>query len=117
MRLYVSLATGVLSLVVLAATPALACVDGLKLVPGDSCEIDVKWGYDHWVVGDFPEGENTLSFEHVKGDCNVSLFGPAEGLLGPSNPPIRTVLPGEYHLFTRAISLAQQACRYRISVE
>ena len=58
-----------------------------------------------------------MTFEHIKGDCNVSLFGPTNGLLSPDNPPILTVIPGEYHLFTRAISLAQQACRYRISVE
>ena len=117
MRLHAVLTTAVMSLVLLASGPALACVDGLKMEPGDSCEIDVKWGYDHWVVGVFTQGEHTMSFEHVKGDCNVSLFGPTSGLLTPNDPPIRTVEPGEYHLFTRAISLAQQACRYRISVE
>ncbi|HMB76144.1 MAG TPA: hypothetical protein VKN76_07070 [Kiloniellaceae bacterium] len=117
MRLNAVLTMAVLSLVFLTARPAFACVDGLEMVPGDSCEIDVKWGYDHWVVGVFEQGEHTMSFEHVKGDCNVSLFGPTNGLLSPDNPPIRTVQPGEYHLFTRAISLAQQACRYRISVE
>ena len=30
---------------------------------------------------------------------------------------VRRALEGEYHLFTRAIVVAQQTCRFRISVE
>ena len=107
----------IVSLTSVFASQAHACVNGLEMAAGDSCEIDIKWGYDHWVVGDFTEGESTMTFEHLKGDCNVSLFGPANGLLSPDLPPILTVLPGEYHLYTRAMSLAKQACRYRISVD
>jgi hypothetical protein len=80
--------------------------------------VTVKWGHDHWVKGDFPEnGGNSIEFRHVQGKCSVALFGPAEGLLSPDEPPVRSALPGEYHLFTRAITVAQETCQYRIAVE
>ena len=92
----------IVSLTSVFASQAHACVNGLEMAAGDSCEIDIKWGYDHWVVGDFTEGESTMTFEHLKGDCNVSLFGPTNGLLSPDLPPIRQVTkppPADRRLF------------------
>ena len=94
------------------------CNDGDVLSPGESCELQVKWGYDHWLVGAFAENSGSqVEFSHVSGDCSVSLFGPTEALLSPDSGPVRSSLPGEYHIFTRAITVAQQSCVYRVSVE
>ena len=95
-----------------------ACEDGQVLGPGDDCEVQVKWGYDHWVKAEFPQdGVSHIEFSHIEGKCNVSLFGPLEGaVLAPDQEPLRSTQPGEYHLFTRAMTIAQEACRYRIAV-
>ena len=108
-------------LVALLVEPGLAraaCEDGQVLRPGEDCEIAIKWGYDHWVQAQFPQdGESYIEFSHVEGKCNVSLFGPVEGtVLAPDQAPIRVSQPGEYHLFTRAMTIAQEACRYRVAV-
>ena len=104
-----------------SARAAAPCEDGQGLNPGDRCEITVKWGYDHWVRAEFPEdGVSRVAFTHLEGDCNVALFGPVEleeVVLGPGQAPTEIKLPGEYHLFTRAISVAQQTCRYDIAIE
>ncbi|MFQ5773166.1 MAG: hypothetical protein ACE5GS_01475 [Kiloniellaceae bacterium] len=113
--------TGALALLLVAyaaAAAAQACEDGQVLNPGESCIVTVKWGHDHTITGAFPaNGENYIEFSHVEGQCNVALFGPAEGLLGPDQPPLKSAAPGEYHLFTRAITVAKQTCRYRVAVD
>ena len=90
------------------------------LKPGDSCEVTVKWGFDHWVKAEFSaEDGNSVEFSHLEGACQVALFGPVEVedvVLGPDQAPTRIIVPGEYHLFTRAIIVAQQACRYQVTV-
>ncbi len=95
-----------------------ACEDGQVLRPGEDCEVKVKWGYDHWVKAEFPQdGTSHIEFTHIEGKCNVSLFGPLEGaVLAPDREPLRSTQPGEYHLFTRAMTIAQESCRYRIAV-
>ena len=113
----------ILLIAALAPRTALAqvCEDGQVLQPGDSCEVTVKWGYDHWIKADFPEnGGNAVVFSHLEGNCNVSLFGPVEldnDLLMPDQEPTGSRIPGEYHLFTRAITVAKEACRYGVSVD
>ena len=96
-----------------------ACEDGQVLKPGETCEITVKWGYDHWVRAEFPQdGKSHIAFSHIEGKCNVSLFGPLEDTtLNPDQAPTRSSQPGEYHLFTRAMTIAREACRYRIAVD
>lgn len=100
---------------------AFACETGQTLKPGDSCELTIKWGTDHWVAVEFPDsGSHHMEIEHLEGACRVSLFGPIETeetILGPDQKSVRRILEGEYHLFTRAIVVAQQTCRFRISVE
>lgn len=107
-------------LVLGSTSMAYACKNGQVLKPGDSCDLTVKWGFDHWIKAEFPDdGGNNVEFSHLEGACQISLFGPPEvegGLLGPDQEPIRVSLPGEYHLFTRATIVAQQACRYRVAV-
>ena len=104
----------------LASQTALACEDGQVLAPGDSCEVTVKWGHDHWIKAELPAGGNNyVEFRHLEGGCKVSLFSPVEGEgteLGPEDAPARGTESGEYHLFTRAIVVAKQECRYRVSV-
>ena len=99
---------------------ALACQDGQVLSLGDSCEVDIKWGHDHWVVADIPQGQGkAIELRHLEGSCNVSLFGPLEiegAILGPKTPVIRRTVSGEYHLFTRAVTVAKEACRFRIGI-
>jgi hypothetical protein len=108
---------------VVFAQPALAqeCEDGQVLLPGERCEVTVKWGYDHWVKADFPnDGASVVVFRHLEGKCNVSLFGPEElenDVLGPDLEPTSSKIPGEYHLFTRAITVAKEACRYSVAVD
>lgn len=110
-------------LIGLSPAPLLAegCADGQVLGPGDACEVVIKWGYDHWIRAEFPQdGSSQVVFRHLEGACNVALFGPLElddVVLGPDMAPTTSQQPGEYHLFTRAISVAQQTCRYRISVD
>ncbi len=100
-----------------AARPALGCEDGQVLKPGDSCEVAIRWGHDHWVAGDFADdAEHRIEFTHVSGDCSVSLFGPAEGLLAPGADPVSHALGGEYHLFSRALAIAKGTCTYRVAV-
>jgi hypothetical protein len=105
----------------LSAGAEATCDDGQVLRAGDRCEITIKWGYDHWVRAEFSEdGVSRVAFTHLEGDCNVALFGPVELeeiVLGPGQTPTELKLPGEYHLFTRAISVAQQTCRYAVSIE
>ena len=43
-------------------------------------------------------------------------FGGEQAALGPESPLIETTVPGEYHIFTRAITVAQQECRFEVSV-
>jgi hypothetical protein len=110
-----------LAALLLGSSVAQACETGQVLKPGDSCDLTVKWGFDHWIKAEFPEGGgNQVEFSHLEGDCHVSLFGPIEAdeapLLGPDQEPFRVAFPGEYHLFTRAIVVAQQICRYRVAV-
>jgi hypothetical protein len=94
------------------------CEDGQVLKPGDACVIDVRWGHDHFVIAEIPsDGSGAIEISHAEGKCNVALFGPIEGILGPEEPPQRSTLPGEYHLFTRAITLAQENCRYQVTVD
>ena len=97
------------------------CEDGQVLKPGERCEVTVKWGHDHWVKAEFAKGDdNAVVFTHLEGNCNVSLFGPEaldNDLLGPDLGPASSELPGEYHLFTRAITVAKEACRYSVSVD
>jgi hypothetical protein len=108
-----------LGLSAVAGAAHAACEDGQVLRPGEDCEVKVKWGYDHWVKAEFPQdGVSHIEFSHIEGKCNVSLFGPLEGaVLGPDQGPVRSTQPGEYHLFTRAMTIAQEACRYRITVD
>ena len=100
---------------------AQACEDGQVLRPGDRCEVTVKWGHDHWIKADFPNGAGkAVVFRHLEGKCNVSLFGPEElenDLLTPDQGPTSSRVPGDYHLFTRAITVAKESCRYGISVD
>lgn len=111
----------VLALLLLGSTAALACEEGQVLKPGDSCDLTVQWGTDHWIVADFPGSDvHHVEIAHQEGDCRVSLFAPIETeetILGPDQAVVRRTLEGEYHLFTRAIVVAQQTCRFRISVE
>ncbi|MCG8361049.1 MAG: hypothetical protein MI920_36290 [Kiloniellales bacterium] len=104
----------------LASKTALACEDGQTLVPGESCDVTVKWGHDHWIKAELPEGGgHHVEFRHLEGGCKVSLFSPVEtegAELGPDEEPGRGTQSGEYHLFTRAIVVAKQACRYRVTV-
>jgi hypothetical protein len=104
----------------LGAGNALACETGQVLQPGDSCDLTVKWGTDHWIVAEFPDGDaHRVEITHLEGGCQVHLYGPIETdevLLGPDQEPISRALEGEYHLFTRAIVVAREACRFRISV-
>lgn len=116
--------TGPLIAFMIAVVPqqslAQACEDGQVLRPGEGCEITVKWGYDHWIMADFPRSAgNAVEFSHLEGQCNVSLFGPEEldnDVIGPEQVRTRSTFPGEYHLFTRAITVAKEACRYRVAV-
>jgi len=118
LRISVLLACGVLAASPVPPLAAQTCEDGELLTPGKSCDLAVKWGHDHWVRSDFAENKgNEIEFSHLEGDCKVSLFGPIEGLLTPGGEPVTSGLPGEYHLFTRAITLAQQDCIYRITVK
>ena len=100
---------------------ALACEAGQVLMPGESCELTVKWGTDHWIVAEFPDNNSyQVEIAQLEGECQVSLFAPIETeetILGPDQAVIRRALEGEYHLFTRAIVVTQQTCRFRISVE
>ncbi len=107
-----------LGLATLPRSAQATCEDGQVLRPGEDCEIKVKWGYDHWVKAEFPQdGTSHIEFTHIEGKCNVSLFGPLDGaVLAPDQEPLRSTQPGEYHLFTRAMTVAQEACRYRIAV-
>ncbi len=104
----------------LGSSVAYACETGQVLKPGDSCELTVKWGTDHWVMAEFPKGgDNHIEISHLEGACQVALFGPIDtddAMLGPDLEPMRSAVPGEYHLFTRAIVVAQQTCRYRVAV-
>ncbi len=105
---------------VLGSNVAWGCEDGQVLKPGESCEVTVKWGHDHWIKAELAEGgDSHVEFRHLEGGCTVSLFSPveAEGTeIGPDKEPARGTESGEYHLFTRAIVVAKQACRYRVSV-
>lgn len=107
----------------LLPVPAFAqsCENGQTIQPGESCEVTIKWGYDHWIKADFPwGGTNAVVFSHLEGECNVALFGPVDlenDVLRPDGKPERIDVPGEYHLFTRAITIAKQTCRYRVSVD
>lgn len=120
----ISRTAGHLLLLALVAAPRLAlaqaCEDGQVLQPGDSCEVTVKWGHDHWIKADFPNGaDKAVVFRHLEGNCNVSLFGPVElenDLLTPEQESTSSRVPGDYHLFTRAITVAKESCRYGISV-
>lgn len=106
--------------VILIMHPAQAqtCEDGQVLAPGDSCELSVRWGHDHWVTGIFPGGGgNYIEFNHLEGDCSVALFGGIDTVLGPDQSQVRSSTPGDYHLFTRAMSVARQDCRYQIAVK
>lgn len=95
-----------------------ACEDGQILAPGQACVVTVKWGHDHVVTADFAQnGSNAVRFEHVEGKCNVALFGPLEGQLSPEAADVESALPGDHHLLTRAITVANEACRYRVRVE
>lgn len=100
---------------------ARACEAGQVLQPGDSCDLTVKWGTDHWIEAKFPDCEpHRVEIAHQEGDCQVFLYGPIETdetMLGPGQEPTTRALEGEYHLFTRAIVVAKQTCRFRISVE
>lgn len=112
---------GVLFAVLLFPSIALACEDGQVLNVGDRCLVDIRWGHDHWVRADIPQGEGKgITFEHVEGSCNVSLFGPLEiegAILGPESPRIRRTVAGDYHLFTRAVTVAKEACRFEVKIE
>ena len=109
--------------IALAPQPSLgqACEDGQVLQPGDSCEVTVKWGHDHWIKAEFPSNAGkAIVFRHLEGNCNVSLFGPEElenDLLTPDGDPTSSQIPGDYHLFTRAITVAKESCRYGIAVD
>jgi hypothetical protein len=107
--------------ILLGAAAAHGCEAGQVLRPGDSCELTVEWGTDHWIVAEFPDNDPyQVEIEHEEGDCRVSLFAPIETeetILGPDQAVVRRTLEGEYHLFTRAIVVTQQTCRFRISVE
>lgn len=111
----------VLALLLLGSKAAFGCEPGQVLQPGDSCDLTVKWGTDHWIVANFPGSDvHHVEIAHQEGDCRVSLFAPIETeetILGPDQAVVRRALEGEYHLFTRAIVVAQQTCRFRISVE
>ena len=100
---------------------AQACEDGQAMSLGDSCEVDIKWGHDHWVLADIPQGQGkAIELRHLEGSCNVSLFGPLEiegAIIGPETPLIRRTVSGEYHLFTRAVTVAKEACRFRLAIE
>ncbi|MEM7222486.1 MAG: hypothetical protein AAF495_05875 [Pseudomonadota bacterium] len=100
---------------------AVACEDGQVMTVGDSCEVDIKWGHDHWVMADIPQGEGkAIELRHLEGSCNVSLFGPLEiegAIIGPESPVIRRTVSGEYHLFTRAVTVAKEACRFRVAID
>jgi hypothetical protein len=104
----------------LGSSAAYACESGQVLKPGESCDLTVKWGTDHVIMAEFPQdGDSHVEFSHLEGACRVSLFSPAEAeesTLAPDQEPTRSDQPGEYHLFTRAIVVAQQACRYRVAV-
>ena len=94
-----------------------ACVDGQSLAPGESCVLTIKWGRDHVVEAAFTAGaDRRVEFAYVEGGCSVALFGPVEAQLGPDGPPLVSQAPGAYHLFTRALTVARTACRYRITV-
>ena len=59
-------------------------------------------------------------FSHLEGNCNVSLFGPEDlenDLLMPGQEPTSSRVPGDYHLFTRAITVAKESCRYGVAVD
>lgn len=111
----------VLALLLLGSNVAFGCEAGQVLRPGESCELTVKWGTDHWIVAEFPDNDPyQVEITHQEGDCRVSLFAPIETeetILGPEQTVVRRTLEGEYHLFTRAIVVTQQICRFRISVE
>ncbi len=108
-------------LLAILPTWSLACEIGQVLEPGESCELTVQWGTDHWIEARFRDGQpRKVSIEHLEGDCQVSLFGPIETdevIIGSGQEPVSRALEGEYHLFTRAIVVARQTCRFRISVE
>ena len=110
-----------LALLLLGSNLAYGCETGQVLKPGDSCDLTVKWGTDHWIVAEFPDNDlYQVEIAHQEGDCRVSLFAPIETeetILGPDQAVVRRTLEGEYHLFTRAIVVAQQTCRFRISVQ
>ena len=121
----ISRTAGPLMLLMVAFAPRTAlaqvCEDGQVLQPGDSCEVTVKWGYDHWIKAEFPDNAGkAVVFSHLEGKCNVSLFGPEEldnDVLTPDQEPTSSRVPGEYHLFTRAITVAKEACRYGVAVD
>ncbi|MDH3597481.1 MAG: hypothetical protein OEU09_21190 [Rhodospirillales bacterium] len=108
-----------LGMLMVAGAARAACEDGQVLKLGQTCEITIKWGYDHWVRAEFPDdGKSYIEFGHIEGKCNVSLFGPAEETtLTPDQAPTRSSQPGDYHLFTRAMTIAREACRYKIAVD
>ena len=110
-----------LAFLLLGLNAAFGCEAGQVLKPGESCDLTVQWGTDHWIVAEFPDNDPyQVEITHQEGDCRVSLFAPIEieeTILGPDQAVIRMSEQGEYHLFTRAIIVAQQTCRFRISVE
>jgi hypothetical protein len=112
------------ALLVTAAQAEAECTDGQVLEPGQSCVVSIVWGHDHWISAAFSAGAgHKVVFRHLEGDCNVALFGPEDAglsgddaMVGAARRSAESAVAGDYHLFTRALAAAQEACRFEISV-